>query len=102
MVDEVDQPGFRLMLDVKAMSSESLSIPDIIAAQRERFVYFHANDSNLREPGSGDVDFAPIFQALRQANYDGWMSIEVFVYKPDPTAIARRGLEYLKRFVARQ
>jgi sugar phosphate isomerase/epimerase len=97
MVDDVDLPAFRLMLDVKAMSSESVSIPEIIAAQRERFVYFHANDRNLREPGSGDVDFAPIFQALRQVGYDGWMSIEVFVYKPDPVGIARRGLEYLRQ-----
>jgi sugar phosphate isomerase/epimerase len=96
MVDEVGEPAFRLMLDVKAMSSESLPIPGIIAAQRDRFVYFHANDSNRREPGSGDVDFMPIFRALQQAAYDGWMSIEVFEYKPDPVAIARRGLEYLR------
>lgn len=97
MVDEVADPAFRLILDVKAMSSEALPIPDIIAAQASRLAYFHANDSNLREPGSGDVDFAPIFQALRQANYDGWVSIEVFVYKPDPLAIARRGLAYLRQ-----
>ena len=96
MVDEVGEPAFRLMLDVKAMSSEALPIPQIIAAQRDRFVYFHANDRNLREPGSGDVDFRPIFQALQQAGYDDWMSIEVFEYKPDPVAIARRGLAYLK------
>lgn len=97
MVDEVANPAFRLILDVKAMSSEAMPIPDIIAAQANRLAYFHANDSNLREPGSGDVDFAPIFQALRRANYDGWVSIEVFVYQPDPVAIARRGLEYLRR-----
>ena len=96
MVDEVGTPGFRLMLDVKAMSSESLPIPQIIAAQRNRFVYFHANDRNLREPGSGDVDFTPIFRALEQAGYDDWMSIEVFEYKPDPVAIARRGVGYLR------
>ncbi|MGI8912918.1 MAG: sugar phosphate isomerase/epimerase family protein [Chloroflexota bacterium] len=96
MVDEVGQPTFRLMLDVKAMSSESLAIPEIIAAQCHRFVYFHANDANLREPGSGDVDFASIFQALRTVGYDGWMSIEVFDYKPDPITIARRGLEHLR------
>lgn len=96
MVDDVGEPAFRLMLDVKAMSSESLPIPQIIAAQRDRFVYLHANDRNMREPGSGDVDFTPIFRALQQAGYDDWMSIEVFDYKPDPVAIARRGLAYLR------
>lgn len=96
MVDEVDLPAFRLMLDVKAMCSEPTPIAEIIAAQAGRFVYFHANDRNLREPGSGDVDFVPIFQAFDRVGYNGWMSIEVFDYKPDPVTIARRGLEYLR------
>lgn len=102
MVDDVSLPAFRLLLDVKAMSSESLLIPDIIAAQRDHLAYFHANDANLREPGSGDVDFAPIFQALRQIDYDGWISIEVFDYKPDPVTIATKGLAYLKSLAVAQ
>lgn len=102
MVDEVGRPAFRLLLDVKAMSSEAIPIPEIIATQRDRLAYFHANDANRREPGSGDVDFAPIFRALRQAGYDDWMSIEVFDYKPDPVTIATNGLAYLKRVAAAQ
>ena len=97
MVDEVEHPNFRLILDVKAMSSEEKPIPEIIAEQASRLAYFHANDANRREPGSGDVGFGPILQALRTAGYDGWTSIEVFDYKPDPQTIARRGLAYLKR-----
>ena len=97
MVDEVENPAFRLILDVKAMCSEQRPFPAIIAEQASRLAYFHANDCNRREPGSGDVDFAPILAALRAAGYDGWASIEVFDYKPDPVTIARRGLATLRR-----
>lgn len=97
MVDQIDHPNFKLILDVKAMSSEAIPIPDLIAAQKHRMAYFHANDRNLQEPGAGDSDFRAVFKALHETGYDGWMSIEVFVYGPDPTAIARRGLAHLKQ-----
>lgn len=97
MIREVDQPSFRLILDVKAMCTEQRSIPEIIAESAPYLAYFHANDANRREPGAGNVDFVPIFQSLRMAGYDGWVSIEVFEYEPDPRAIARRGIQYLRQ-----
>ena len=50
-------PAMKIILDVKAMSSESRSIPEIIAASAPDFAYFHANDTNLKGPGFGAVDF---------------------------------------------
>lgn len=100
LIERFRSPAARLILDVKAMSSESKSIPDIIHDSREHLAYFHANDRNLKGPGFGDVDFRPILAALRDVGYTGYVSIEVFRYDEGPETIARRGLAYLKECAA--
>ena len=53
-------------------------------------------DANLKGPGFGDIDFAPIAAALRDAHYDGIISVEVFKFDEGPEAIATQSREYLR------
>jgi sugar phosphate isomerase/epimerase len=101
LVDAVGHPNFVLHLDVKAMSNESVPVPDLIRQYVSRAGHFHANDANLRGPGFGQTDFVPIFQALRAANYDRWVSVEVFDFSPDPETVATRSLEHMRACLER-
>jgi sugar phosphate isomerase/epimerase len=93
---EVVSPNFKIILDVKAMCSEAKSIPQIIRESWPDFAHFHANDKNLKGPGFGDVDFKPIFSALKELGYQGYASVEVFKFEEGAEVIATRSLEYMK------
>jgi sugar phosphate isomerase/epimerase len=95
ILDRVDSPSFRLHLDVKAMATEDQPATELIRRHAARMGHFHANDPNRRGPGFGSTAFVPIFQALRDSGYKGWVSVEVFDYSPDPETIARESLRYM-------
>ena len=86
-----------LHLDCKAMTSEELSIPDVIRANKEYIIYFHLNDPNLQGPGFGELDFAPILDALLAIGYKGWASVEVFDYTPGIEVLAEQSFAYMKK-----
>jgi sugar phosphate isomerase/epimerase len=98
---QLAHPFVKLHLDVKAMSAEPTPVPDLIRANREFLHHFHANDPNRRGPGFGAADFGPIFRALLDVNYSGWVSVEVFDYSPDPDTIARESIRYMRECEAR-
>ncbi len=99
LIDAVDHPNFKLILDTKAMIDEPAGRPATIKQYASYLRHYHANDPNLHGPGWGDVDFAPIFEALREIDYDRYVSVEVFNFEPGPVSIAGRSFEYMQKFV---
>ena len=99
LVDRIGSPRVRLILDCNAMATEKTSIPDLIRKYHKYLVHFHANDPNSQGPGFGELDFLPIFQALREVQFRGWVSVEVFDYKPGAERLARESIAYMRECV---
>ncbi|NLA58987.1 MAG: sugar phosphate isomerase/epimerase [Firmicutes bacterium] len=97
LVRAVDHPNVRMMIDVKSMYVEEIPIPDNIRSCQGLFYHVHANDANQRWPGSGDVDFRPIFKALQDVGYHGYVSVEVFDFAAPPEIIAVEALNYMSQ-----
>src|SRR5262249_57316643 len=67
--------------------------------ERERIPFAHAVAADMFcEPDRGAVDFIAFRDALREAGYDGWATVEQDMYPSPfdkPLPIARRTREYL-------
>ena len=100
MIEATGSPWVRLHLDVKAMSSEGVPIETLIRDNADLMIHFHANDPNKLGPGMGEVDQVPIFQALHDVRYCGWVSVEVFDYTPGVETILRTSMQTMQRCVA--
>lgn len=98
--EQFNSPAMKIVLDVKAMCAEAGLVPEIIRQSWPHFAHFHANDSNLKGPGFGKVDFRPIAKALKESGYANYVSVEVFNFEEGPEAIATQSLEYLRKVFA--
>jgi sugar phosphate isomerase/epimerase len=98
MVQEIDHPNFKMMLDVRSASHDEMPIPDLIRNSAQYLAHFHANDDNGGGPGTGNADYDGISKALKEVGYEGYLSVEVFNFQPDPETIASESLKTLRKY----
>lgn len=101
LIRAVNHPRFALHQDVKAMLGEGADLPGLIHEFAALTRHFHVNDSNLLGPGMGETPYEPIFEALLSSGYQGWISVEVFDYRPGAEFIARESLRYMREVLER-
>ncbi len=98
LIERVNHENFKLHMDVKAQSSDPEgTVTWLIDRYARDAGHFHAQDTNLRGPGMGEVDFGPILRALVVSGYDGWVSVEVFDYSAGAEETAYQSYRTLRR-----
>ncbi len=91
VVERIQNPRLRTMLDLSACAQTEIESAASLASQylaSGHIAHIQVNDKNRRGPGQGDTPVAPLFNALRQANFDGWIAVEPFIYEPDALGCA--------------
>jgi sugar phosphate isomerase/epimerase len=95
-IQDINHPRVRLILDVRSMSSESRPIPELLRENADLLAHVHVNDKNDQAPGFGETDFRPILRALREIEYDGYVSVEPFEFAVSAEEVAQRSYRYLE------
>jgi sugar phosphate isomerase/epimerase len=102
LVEAVNHPGFRLHLDTGCMTLAGDSIAETFARGGHLVKHFHVSEPNLAAPGtSGPVDHAAFAAALRELNYDGWVSLEMRETQPFELAAFAESVGWLARTYGR-
>lgn len=97
LVKQINHSAVQTMFDSHNAIDETEPHADLIRKYHQYIRHVHVNELDGRYPGTGNYDFAAVFQALRDVQYKGWVSLEVFDFLPDAETIARESLQYLKK-----
>ena len=95
LLEKINSPNVRLHLDVKAMSSDDKSIPEIVRTALPWIAHFHANDPKIHA-SAVKTCFSPIAAELIQGGYDKWVSVEVFDTTISPDILAAVSMKNLR------
>lgn len=87
VVDLVNHPNFKIMLDLFHMNVEDRDMIGEIYKSKGYFSYVHLCDNNRLYPGNCGFDFRRILAALEGSGFDGWLGVEVFQLPDDDTCV---------------
>lgn len=115
IVDRVGHPNVQIMLDTFHMNIEEKSAGEAIRLAGPRLHHLHACENDRGAPGSGNVAWDEIAEALADIGYDGPVVIESFtpkvesiaaaaaIWRPladSPDALATDGIAFLKSLLS--
>ena len=78
LVDEVGSPAVRLQLDTWHMNIEEADSASAIRSAASRLQHVHLVESHRGVPGTGQVPWQRVFEALLEIGYDGACVFEFF------------------------
>jgi D-psicose/D-tagatose/L-ribulose 3-epimerase len=112
--DEVGHPNVGILFDTFHANIEEKSIADGYRKVARHLKHVHTCENDRGTPGSGHVEWALVFEAIKEIGYDGWLTIESFgsnlpeiaaaaaVWRDlavTPEAVAFEGIKFLKKMM---
>ena len=78
LVNRVGEPNYGYLYDTFHFNIEEKSLPEAIRTTASAINHVHISENDRGIPGTGHVDFAAVFDALKESKYDGWLTVEAF------------------------
>jgi len=75
---EVDHPRCRMMYDTFHANIEEKSVRLALHACQDMLCHVHISENDRSTPGKGLVRWCENWDALREINYNGWLTVEAF------------------------
>jgi len=100
VLNRVDSPQLGANWDIGHSWLDGESPEEAIDAIGPRIWNVHVEDIRARKhfhlvPGDGDLPFTRYIEALANAGYDGFLTVELYTYPEQPEAVGRRSIQYL-------
>ena len=114
LVDRVDSPACKILLDTFHMNIEEKSLGSAIRLAGPRLGHVHTCENDRGAPGTGHINWDEVAQALRDTEYKGALVIESFtnqiktiaraaaIWRPFEVSqdeLGRKGLEFLRQLM---
>ncbi|WP_232688424.1 sugar phosphate isomerase/epimerase family protein [Halobacterium zhouii] len=107
LIDDVGRDSLGVNLDVGHAAVYGENIAESIHRSAGHITGVHLEDivggtrgkHYHRIPGEGDIDFRAVFDALDDAGYDGFATLELYTYPDEPDRAAREAYEALAEYV---
>jgi sugar phosphate isomerase/epimerase len=99
-IDKAALSNVKIIADFYHMNIEEAVIENSLIEQGSYIQHIHLADSHRFQPGSGHIDFAGGFEALKQIDYGGALAFECRVKGIDPEVAYRQSLQYVQLLVS--
>lgn len=77
-IKAVDHPNCRMIFDTHHAHIEEKDSAQAVRDYADLIAHVHISENDRGTPGEGQVHWSEIFSALKEINYDGWLTIEAF------------------------
>lgn len=95
IIEAVDNPYFKLMMDVFHLNLEEKNIYEAIRKYSKYNMHVHLADNNRRYPGHCGLDFDKIITTFKECGYDGNYCTEIFQI-PNQEEAAKGAINHLR------
>jgi sugar phosphate isomerase/epimerase len=104
-LQRVNDPHLKMNCDLGHFYCVEEDPATVVRQCAEHIAHIHLEDikenrvHQHRVPGEGAMDWAGIFQAIREIRYEGWVTVELYPYESTAEEAGRKAIEYLRKWL---